>query len=102
MEPSGPACFTTAAGSLPARGPLTWWPGLIAPVALVALAGTLSAYLLAFLVSKRAFRFVPGEHDVHAFLEEGLETVCHLMLVLTSVIGSWGRASGRGASRAGQ
>ena len=39
------------------------------------LAATLSAYLLAFLISRRAFRFVPGEQEAHAFLEEGLEAL---------------------------
>jgi len=55
------------------------------------LAATLSAYLLAFLISRRAFRFVPGEQEVHAFLEEGLETVCHGMLVVASAVGCWRR-----------
>jgi len=55
------------------------------------LLATLWTYLLAFLISRRAFRFVPGEQAVHSFLEEGLETVCHVMLIVTSLLASWRR-----------
>jgi len=55
------------------------------------LAGMLGAYFLAFLISRRAFRFVPGEGDLHNFLEEGMETVCHVMLIVTSLAGRWRR-----------
>jgi hypothetical protein len=55
------------------------------------LLATLWAYALAFLIYKRTFRFVPGEADTHNFLEEGVETAAHLMLVLTASLGSLAR-----------
>ncbi|MGB2822487.1 MAG: hypothetical protein WBF17_15990 [Phycisphaerae bacterium] len=55
------------------------------------LLATLWTYLLAFLISRRVFRFVPGERAVHSFLEEGMETVSHLMLIATSLLASWRR-----------
>ena len=55
------------------------------------LLATLWTYFLAFLVSRRAFQFVPGEAVVHSFLEECLEVVSHAMLIVTSLAGSWRR-----------
>ena len=56
------------------------------------LLATLWAYALAFLLYRRAFRFLPGEDHLHNFLEEGAETVAHLMLIVTSLVGRWRRA----------
>jgi len=53
------------------------------------LLATLWAYALAFLLYRRAFRFLPGEDRLHNFLEEGVETVAHLMLIVTSLVGRW-------------
>ena len=36
------------------------------------LLATLATYVLAFLLYRRAFRFVPGEETCHNFLEEGI------------------------------
>jgi len=52
------------------------------------LAATFVAYLLAVLVMRRAFRFVPGEHHIHRSLEECAETVAHLMFLVTSLVAS--------------
>lgn len=52
------------------------------------LLATMWTYLVAFLLYKRVFRFIPGEEAVHNFLEEGIETVAHLMLVATSLLAS--------------
>ena len=50
------------------------------------------AYARAFLLYRRSFRFLPGEDHLHNFLEEGAETVAHLMLIVTSLVGRWRRA----------
>ena len=47
---------------------------------------TLWAYTLAFLIYRRAFKHIPGEAGVHSFLEEGIETVAHLMLIATAML----------------
>ena len=52
------------------------------------LIATLWAYLVAFGLYKRAFQFVPGEPLLHNYLEEGVETAAHMMLVLTASLGS--------------
>jgi len=64
------------------------------------LLATLSAYLLSQLIARRVFRFVPGEQAIHSKLEEGVETMGHLMLFVTSLSGRWTRyrpLRGRGA-----
>ena len=58
------------------------------------LLATLATYVLAFLLYRRAFRFVPGEETCHNFLEEGIETVCHGMLIVTSLRSPWRRSAG--------
>lgn len=55
------------------------------------LLATLGTYALAFLIYRRAFRFVPGEQAVHNFMEENIELVAHLMLLATSLLGTWRR-----------
>lgn len=52
---------------------------------------TVWAYVLAFLVYRRVFRFVPGEAQAHNFIEESMETVAHGMLIATALLGSWRR-----------
>jgi len=56
------------------------------------LAATVWTYFVAFLVYKRAFKFIPGEPHLHNYFEEGLETLAHFMLVLTASFASFGQA----------
>jgi len=55
------------------------------------LAATMGAYVVAFLLYRRAFQFVPGEAAYHNVLEEGMETVSHAMLIATSLRSPWRR-----------
>ncbi len=57
----------------------------------------MAAYLLAVLVGRRAFRIVPGEHEIHRSLEECAETVAHLMFLTANLVASW-RSARRDAS----
>ena len=57
------------------------------------LVATLSAYFLSFVISRRVFRFIPGEDVLHSFPEEGMETVSHLMLIVTSLLVGWRRSA---------
>jgi hypothetical protein len=50
------------------------------------LIATCWAYVLSQLIARRAFRFVPGEHEIHRSLEEVAETIAHLMLIWTALL----------------
>ena len=73
---------------------LAWWDILKTPLKrdwrhsswLIA---TLATYLLSQLIAKRVFKFVPGERDIHSKIEEGVETMSHLMMICTALMGSW-------------
>ena len=52
---------------------------------------TFWAYLVAMLIGRRAFKGIPGEHEIHRSLEESAETVAHMMFLATSLVGSWRR-----------
>ena len=54
-------------------------------------------YVLSQIVAKRVFSarhlgIVPNEDLIHSFLEEGLETTAHLLLILTAFVGTWRHA----------
>ncbi len=55
------------------------------------LIATCGAYVLSQAIARRAFRFVPNEQIIHRSWEEVAETVAHVMLIATSLVGSWGR-----------
>ena len=59
------------------------------------LIAALGAYLLSQVIARRAFRGVPGEQEIHRSLEECAETIAHLMLIVTSLVGNWGKAMRR-------
>lgn len=63
-------------------GPLTDWRHTSWLLA------TMAAYVLSQVIARRAFRFVPGEQVIHRPLEECAETAAHLMLIVTSLLGS--------------
>ncbi len=50
---------------------------------------TMATYVLSQVIARRAFRFVPGEDPIHSKIEEGVETMAHLMLIITSLVASW-------------
>jgi len=63
----------------------TWW-----------FAATMATYFLSQLIAKRVFAarhlpLIPDEGAIHTALEEGVETVGHLMLLFTSMVGRWRR-----------
>jgi hypothetical protein len=49
------------------------------------------AYLVALLIDRRVFKFVPGEKVIHSGLEETAETIAHLGMLAFSLVGSWRR-----------
>jgi len=53
------------------------------------LIATFGAYFLSQLIARRAFRGIPGEHEIHRSLEECAELAAHLMLIITSLVGNW-------------
>ena len=53
------------------------------------LIATVLMYVLCQIVARRWFKFIPGEDHWHSQLEEMCETVAHLMLLITSLVGSW-------------
>jgi len=74
---------------------VAWRRALVEPLKdkpqLTWLVATLATYLLSQLIARRAFRFVPGEQAIHSKIEEGVETMGHLMLIVTSLVGRWDR-----------
>ena len=69
------------------------------------LVATVVAYLFAVLADRRAFKFIPGEADIHSHIDECAETMAHLVFLVTSLVGRWRRyrwpAAGLGYSREG-
>jgi len=59
---------------------------------------TFTAYVLSQMIARRAFRSIPGEHEIHRSLEEWAETTAHLMFLVTALVGSW-RAAPTDAGR---
>ncbi len=55
------------------------------------LVATIAIYFLSQVVAKRVFRFIPGEQSLHTQFEEGIETMAHLMFIVTALLGSWRR-----------
>ncbi|MCF7955665.1 MAG: hypothetical protein K9M75_07685 [Phycisphaerae bacterium] len=53
-----------------------------------------SCYLLSQLIARRVFRYVhlPSEEEMHIFLEESVETMAHIVMIITCII-SWVRAA---------
>ena len=58
---------------------------------------TFVMYFISVVVSRRVFKFVPGERMMHRVLEEALETVAHAMFIVTCLLGSWRRSAGSGS-----
>lgn len=52
---------------------------------------TLFTYFFSQLIARRVFRGMPNEALLHVPLEEVTETMGHLMLIVTSLVGSWKR-----------
>ncbi len=63
------------------------------------LIATFAAYFLSQVIARRAFRFIPGEHAIHAQLEEWAETTAHLLFMATCLVGSWRRVPTQPARR---
>jgi hypothetical protein len=55
-----------------------------------------SCYVLSQLIARRVFRYVylPGEEEMHIFLEESVETMAHVVMIVTCFV-SWVRAAGQ-------
>lgn len=47
------------------------------------------AYVLAVLIQRRVFKFIPGEQHIHRPLEECAETIAHAMFLVTSLLATW-------------
>lgn len=52
---------------------------------------TLVAYVVALLIDRRVFKFIPGEQSIHTVLEESAETIAHLSLLAVGLAGRWRR-----------
>lgn len=61
-------------------------PEITRPWILNTFAGMWSCYILALLIARRVFGFIPGENALHIPLEEFLETMGHIFLVLIFLI----------------
>lgn len=53
------------------------------------LLATFAAYAVAVMISRRFFRFVPGESEFHRSMEEWAETAAHLVFMVTAILGDW-------------
>ncbi len=53
------------------------------------LIAVVATYVLAQLIERRVFKFIPGEGDIHSKIEESVELAGHLALVVASLVGSW-------------
>jgi len=53
-----------------------------------------TCYLLSQLIARRVFRYVhlPSEEQMHIYLEESVETMAHIVMIITCII-SWVRAA---------
>lgn len=49
------------------------------------------AYFVSLLISRRAFRGIAGEQEIHLTMEELTETVAHCMLIFSGLVGNWRR-----------
>lgn len=56
---------------------------------------TFSCYVLSQIIARRVFRYVglPGEEEMHIYLEETVETMAHVVMIVTCLV-SWIRAAG--------
>ncbi|MFP4139788.1 MAG: hypothetical protein ACOCZU_06560 [Planctomycetota bacterium] len=55
---------------------------------------TLVAYMVALLIDRRVFKFIPGEQSIHTVLEESAETIAHLSLLAVGLAGRWSKLPG--------
>jgi branched-subunit amino acid ABC-type transport system permease component len=53
------------------------------------LIATAVMYILSQVIARRAFRPIPGEHEIHRSLEECIETAGHLLFIVTALVGNW-------------
>jgi hypothetical protein len=53
------------------------------------LIATLATYILAQLLERRVFKFVPGEDAIHSKIEESIEVAGHVALAIASLVGRW-------------
>ena len=53
------------------------------------LVATLATYILAQLIERRVFKFVPGEDAIHSKIEESVEVAGHTALIIASLVGRW-------------
>lgn len=53
-----------------------------------------SCYALSQIIARRVFRYVylPGEEEMHVYLEESVETMAHVVMIITCLV-SWLRAA---------
>ncbi len=58
---------------------------------------TFSCYALSQIIARRVFRYVylPGEEEMHIYLEESVETMAHVVMAITCFV-SWLRAKSLG------
>ena len=49
------------------------------------------AYFFALLADRRVFKFIPDEARIHSQIEECAETMGHLVMIVTSPVGTWRR-----------
>lgn len=59
----------------------------------------LVAYVLALLIDRRVFQYIPGEQSIHTVLEEAAETIAHLSLLVVGLAGRWCRGAPDGANQ---
>jgi len=55
------------------------------------LVATVVAYFFALLADRRALKFIPDEAQIHSQIEECAETMSHLVMIVTSLVGNWRR-----------
>ena len=58
-------------------------------------------YFFALLADRRVFKFIPDEARIHSQIEECAETIGHLVMIVTSLVGNWRRYSWPGPAPAG-
>ena len=46
-------------------------------------------YVVSQLITKRIFRFIPGEGRYHSHFEEATETAAHIMFVVSALVAKW-------------
>jgi hypothetical protein len=63
---------------------------------------TFSCYVLSQIIARRVFRYVglPGEEEMHIYLEESVETMAHVVMIITCFV-SWMRAKGKNQAKSG-